>query len=362
MPAPGRIDLTRALLTILITLALIAGSVWTLLPFLSGLIWSTTIVVATWPLLLQVERRLGGSRSAATIFMTIVVLAVFVIPFGLAVGMLLEASIEGVDLVRAATRDGLPAPPSWLGSIPLLGGRFAARWQELAAGGPDAVTEALRPFLRSTATWALTVTGGFTLVAVHFLLTVILAAVLYSSGETAANGVIRFARRLGDDRGERTVRLAGQALRGVALGVVVTALVQSMISGIGLWLAGVPRPGLLLAAIFVSCIAQIGALPVLVPAVIWLFWSGSVGWGIALIVVTVIVAVADNVLKPMLIRRGVDLPIMLIVAGVVGGIIAFGVVGLFIGPVLLAVTYTLLDAWIGEGSVLLAEARAKDAP
>jgi predicted PurR-regulated permease PerM len=111
----------------------------------------------------------------------------------------------------------------------------------------------------------------------------------------------------------------------------------------------VPRPGLLLAIIFVLAVAQLGPLPVLVPAVIWLFWSGNILWGSVLVVVTVIVAVVDNVLKPVLIKRGVDLPLLLIVAGVIGGLIGFGVVGLFIGPVILAVTYTLLDSWIKEG-------------
>jgi predicted PurR-regulated permease PerM len=184
---------------------------------------------------------------------------------------------------------------------------------------------------------------------VHFLLTIVIAAILYTNGETAADGVVRFARRIGRDRGEQTVRLAGQAVRGVALGVIITALVQSIIAGIGLWLAGVPRPGLLLAIIFVLAVAQLGPLPVLVPAVIWLFWSGNILWGSVLVVVTVIVAVVDNVLKPVLIKRGVDLPLLLIVAGVIGGLIGFGVVGLFIGPVILAVTYTLLESWIKEG-------------
>jgi predicted PurR-regulated permease PerM len=187
------------------------------------------------------------------------------------------------------------------------------------------------------------------MVVVHFLLTILIAAILYTNGEAAAQGVVRFARRIGRYRGEQTVRLAGQAVRGVALGVIITALVQSIIAGIGLWLAGVPRPGLLLAIIFVLAVAQLGPLPVLVPAVIWLFWSGNILWGSVLVVVTVIVAVVDNVLKPVLIKRGVDLPLLLIVAGVIGGLIGFGVVGLFIGPVILAVTYTLLESWIKEG-------------
>lgn len=349
MQTEARSDLTRTFLIILIIALLIAGSLWTLEPFLGAIIWATTIVVATWPLLLKVQRGMGGRRGPATAIMTLVMVAVFIVPFALAVGILLDAALRAVDLLHVVTSEGLPPPPDWLVGIPWAGERIGARWQELAAGGPAAVADALRPYARLTASWALTVTGGFGTVAIHFLLTVIVVAILYSQGETAAEGVLRFGRRLGGERGDHTVRLAGQALRGVAAGVVLTALVQSVISGIGLWLAGVPRPGLLLAAVFILCIAQLGPLPVLVPAVVWLFWTDNAVWGGVLIVFTVIVAIADNVLKPVLIRRGVDLPILLIVAGVIGGLIGFGVVGLFIGPVLLAVTYTLLQSWIREG-------------
>jgi predicted PurR-regulated permease PerM len=349
MQTPVQTDLTRTLLLILITMGLIVGSAWTLLPFLSALAWATTVVVATWPLMLAVERRLGGRRALATTVMTLVILAIFIVPFSLAVAVLLQASIEGVEIARAVTQNGLPDPPAWLSALPWVGPRIAAEWQQLVAGGPEAVAEALRPFILTSASWVLSMTGGFGLIVVHFLLTLILAGALYSNGEVAANGMRMFARRLGKERGERTLVLAGQALRGVALGVVVTALVQTVIAGIALWLAGIPRVGLLVAAILVLCVAQLGPLPVLVPVVIWLFWSGSVGWGIALAIVTVIVAITDNVLKPVLIRRGVDLPLPLIIGGVIGGLIGFGVVGLFLGPILLAVTYTLLKEWVREG-------------
>ncbi|HEX5046978.1 MAG TPA: AI-2E family transporter YdiK [Gammaproteobacteria bacterium] len=355
MQSPNPSDLTRNILSVLITIVLIVGSLWTMLPFLSGLLWATTIVVATWPLLLKVEHGVGGRRSAAAAVMTLVMFAVFVVPFGLAALTLLRAGVEGVEIVKAATSQGLPAPPSWLAAIPLIGARAAARWQDLAAGGPDAVLDALRPFLLSTANWVVSVTGGFGFVALHFVITAILAGVLYSNGETAARGVIRFARRIGQDRGERTVRLAGQALRGVALGVVVTALAQSVIAGAGLWLAGVPRVGLLVAVTFLVCVAQLGPLIVLAPVVIWQFYAGNAGWAIFLIGVTVVAVIIDNVVKPMLIRRGVDLPLLLIVAGVVGGMIGFGIAGLFVGPVVLAVTYTLLDAWIRDDPLLAAD-------
>lgn len=348
MQTQARADLARIFLVILIIAMLIVGSLWTLLPFISAIVWATTIVVATWPTMLNLQRRMGGRRAVATTIMTIAMLAIFIVPFTVAVSILLDAAVESLELVREATCNGLPPPPQWLENIPIVGERIMARWQELAAGGPGLLRDSLRPFARSTASWAMSITGGFGLITLHFLLTVAVTAILYTSGETAAGGVLKFGRRLGRDRGERTVRLAAQALRGVALGVVVTAFVQSLIAGVGLWIAGVPRPGLLLAMVFILSVAQIGALPVMLPAIIWLIWSGQVSLGIVLIAFAVIVMVTDNILKPILIRRGVDLPMLLIIAGVIGGLIGFGVVGLFIGPVLLAVTYTLLDSWMNE--------------
>ena len=342
------VDLTRIFLVIVILAVLIVGSLWTLLPFMSAIIWAATIVVSTWPLMLRLQRRVGGRRVVASTIMTVVMSAIFVVPFAMAIGVIADAAIRVADLISAATSGGLSDPPVWLAQVPWVGARLTARWQELSAGGPEAVADALRPFARSTASGVLAIVGGFGIVAVHFVLTVILAVVLYGNGEAAARGLLLFGRRIGKERGERAMRLAAQAVRGVALGVVVTALVQSLITGLGLWLAGVPRPGLLLAIVFVLCIAQLGPVPVLLPAIIWLFWSGAASWGSVLIVFLLVVSVTDNVLKPLLIRRGVDLPLLLIIAGVVGGIIGFGIVGLFIGPVLLAVTYTLLDAWVHD--------------
>jgi len=144
------------------------------------------------------------------------------------------------------------------------------------------------------------------------------------------------------------VVLAGQAIRAVALGVVVTALAQTILAGLGLAVAGIPFAGLLTGVILLLCIAQIGPILVLVPAVAWLFWNDQTAWGTALLVWTVGVGVMDNILRPFLIRRGADLPMLLIFAGVIGGLLAFGIVGLFVGPVVLAVTYTLLKDWMGD--------------
>jgi len=146
------------------------------------------------------------------------------------------------------------------------------------------------------------------------------------------------------------VVLAGQAIRGVALGVVVTALVQSILGGIGLAIVGVPFAGVLTAIMFALCIAQLGPIIVLLGATAWAFYSLGAGWATFLLVWSIVVGTMDNFLRPVLIKRGADLPLLLIFAGVIGGLIAFGVVGIFVGPVVLAVAYTLLDSWIAADS------------
>lgn len=341
-------DITRITLVVLIIGVLLVASAWTLLPFLGALVWAAAIVVATWPLLLRVQHRVGGRRSVATAVMSLVMLVVFIVPFWLVIGRLVQASVEGVDVVRAYLTHGLGPPPSWVSSIPWAGDRIAGEWQELAAGGPEALAEALRPHVRAVSAWIISTTGGLGGLVVHFLLTIIIAAILYAQGEVAAKGVLAFARRIAADRGAQTVHLAAQAVRSVALGVVVTALVQSALVWFGLWASGVPQPGLLAAIAFMLSIAQLGPFPVLIPAVIWMYSTGSFGWATALLVWSVPVGVLDNFLRPVLISRGVDLPLLLIIAGVIGGLIGFGVIGLFVGPVILAVTYRSLEAWIGD--------------
>ncbi|MBX3637917.1 MAG: AI-2E family transporter, partial [Rubrivivax sp.] len=197
--------------------------------------------------------------------------------------------------------------------------------------------------------WFVAEVGSIGMLVLQFLMTVLVAAVLYATGEDAAHLVRRFARRLAGERGVGAVELAGGAIRGVALGVGVTALVQAALGGLGVWAAGVPFPGLLTAVMIMFCIAQLGPLPVLIPAAIWVFWTGDIGWGIALAIWAGFVGTVDNFIRPLLIRMGADLPLLLIFAGVIGGLFAFGLVGIFVGPVVLAVAWTLLDAWMADG-------------
>jgi predicted PurR-regulated permease PerM len=335
---------------VMVIAIMIAGSLWTMLPFIAALVWATTIVVATWPVLLWVQRHAGGRRSVATAVMTLIVAVIVIVPFWFAVTALLDGAQNLIAIVKSYLTNGLGPPPAWLAKIPFAGERITAQWAELASAGPDAFAETIRPYAMAGAAKMVAITGGIGGLIVHFLLTVILVGVLYATGETAASGVVAFARRLSGAQGEQRVVLAGNSVRSVALGVVVTAFVQTALAGLGLWICGVPYPGLLTAIILVLCIAQVGPFLVLIPAMIWMFGNASIGWAIAFLIWSIPVGIMDNFLRPILISRGVDLPLLLIIAGVIGGLISFGVIGLFAGPVVLAVTYTSLQEWIRDSN------------
>lgn len=345
--APVRPDLMRNVLAVLLTAVLIGASFWILRPFLLSVVWAAMIVVATWPMMLKVQASLRR-RSLAIVAMTGTMLLVFVLPLVLAIQAVvgnLDTITNGIQSLAAAT---IPPPPDWLYRVPLLGARIAGYWTDIASAGKDELAARFAPYAVDAGKWLAGAFGSAGMLSLQFLLTVVVAAVMYANGETVRDGAIRFGRRLAGERGEAIVLLAGGAIRGVALGVVVTALVQTLLAGLGLALAGVPFAGLLTGAILLLCIAQIGPIIVLVPAVIWLYWSGATGWATALLAWTAIVGTMDNFLRPILIRRGADLPLLLIFAGVIGGLLAFGIVGLFVGPVVLAVTYTLLTEWISN--------------
>jgi len=354
MKSEGPTDVTRIVLFVLVIGVLLIGSFWTLLPFLSVMIWATTIAVATWPVLLRLERLTGGRRSLAVAIMTLLVLLAFIVPLALAISTLLDAANRSPAVMNDFVAHGLGPPPEWIAKLPVFGKRLDDQWQAISAGGPEALADFVQPYARSAASWAIAATGGLGRTIVLVLLTVVFVAILYARGEVAARGTLALARRLGGETGERTVRLAGQAVRSVALGVVLTALAQSLLAGVGLWLCGIPHPGLLTAIAFILGVAQLGPVPVLAPSVIWLYWTHNTGWATALLIWSLPVAALDNVIRPILIRRGVELPLLLIIAGVIGGLISFGVVGLFVGPVILAATYTLTKDWVERGESVTA--------
>jgi predicted PurR-regulated permease PerM len=353
-----RSDLAKTTLGVLFIGVLIIATLWVLQPFLAAIIWATMVAVATWPVLLRLQAILWNSRALAAIVMTLILLLLFVVPIALAIGTIVQNADQIVEWTKLIATFRIPAPPDWVASLPFVGHQAATAWQQAADSSGKELMGKLAPHAGAMVKWATSKFGSIGLLFVQFLLTVVIAAVMYAGGETAAAAVKRFGRRLAGPRGENIVVLAGQAIRGVALGVGVTAVVQSVLGGIGLAIVGIPFAGLLTAVMLMLCIAQLGPGLVLLPAVIWVYWSGDTGWGTFLLIWSVIVVALDNFLRPVLIKLGADLPLLLILAGVIGGLFAFGLVGIFIGPVVLAVAYTLLGEWISDEDAPVTDEKA----
>ncbi len=343
-------DLTRRTFTVLFIGVLLGASFWIMRPFLPAIVWAVTLCIATWPLMLWVQHHIGNRRGLAVLVMTLALLLLLVVPIWLAISTVVVNQDEIAALVRTLLSLQLPAPPDWLANVPLVGGRFTEAWDELSSTGVKELAPKLTPYAGELTRWLTSAIGSLGEMFLQFLLIVAIAAVIYANGERAAAIVLRFGQRLGGDRGEMAVRLAGQAIRGVALGVVVTAVAQSIVGGIGLAVAGVPFSALLTALMFVLCLAQLGPGLVLIPTIGWMYYSGDKGWATVLLVISVVALTMDNFLRPILIRRGADLSLLLILAGVIGGLITIGLLGIFVGPTVLAVSYTLLTAWIAEGA------------
>lgn len=342
-------DITRVVLAVLLLGLLISASFIVLQPFLLSLIWAAAIVIACWPLMLGVQRRLGDSRALAVVVMISILALLLMLPLIIALSTIISnVGVVSVQLQEIASHE-LPEPPEWLGDIPLVGPKLVQRWQKAISIDREEALTHLAPFIGSTVTWIAQQIGSLGLIVVHFILTIILTGILFAKGDGAAQGLMRLAGRLAPGRGEEALVLAGQAIRAVANGVILTALLQALMTIIGLLLAGVPHAVLFSALTFLLGVIQIGAGPVLIGVVVWLFYNGATFAAWAFLIWSVMIMVSDNFIRPFLIKRGANLPLILIFAGVIGGLLAFGVIGIFVGPVVLAVTYTLLGAWTNQG-------------
>jgi predicted PurR-regulated permease PerM len=331
----------------LVSLATLCWLAWQVVqPFVVSGLWAVVLVVVSWPGMLWLQQRLGGRRWLAITLLTLALLLLVVIPVTLAITAAVVNAAELVEQLKGLADMRLPALPSWLTGLPFVGPKLLLLWQELAAAGLDGVLARLAPYAGTFTRRVLTEASGFGFVLVEFALTLGFATLLWARGEDAAAWVQDIARRLGGAQGLAAVALATQVVRGVALGVGGTAVVQSLLAGIGLALAGVPFTALLTALTFVLCVVQLGTPLVMVPAVAWLYWSGATVTASVLLVWSVIIGTTDNVIRPLMIQRGVDLPFWLVFVGVIGGLLAFGLIGLFIGPVVLAVAQMLLTHWL----------------
>jgi predicted PurR-regulated permease PerM len=321
------------------------GCVLVLYPFFSALLWAGILVFTTWPVHEWLRAHLHLKRGVAAMAMVSLTAVVLVLPIALAAPGGSDDVTQLRHAIQDALRGGLPGSPLWLHEVPLVGPSLAELWDHWAAD-IGALLEALRPFLGIVLEGGLSVVLGIANGVVMFLLALFVAFFFYVYGEPVADRLQLILRRIAGDKADRLVEVTGATVRGVVYGIVGTAVVQGILTSFGLWLSGVPRPLLLGGVAGFLSVLPIGAPVVWIPAALWLLGSGHVAWGIFLIVYGgVAVSGADSVIRPWFIARGAHLPFLLTILGVLGGALAFGLLGIFLGPVLLGVGFTLMNEW-----------------
>jgi predicted PurR-regulated permease PerM len=388
-PAPPR----RYELTIgwVVLVLLLLGSFLVLRPFLSALLWAIVLSFSIWPVHRRLVGRLRGRRALAALLITLVFAAALVVPLVVTVANLADDARALTAAGRSWLRSGA-ATPAWLERLPLVGPPFSRYWSELsdelrtltrladapeaadateATDAPDAATAApqtapadanaasdpapgadrskLRQSLRAVLAWMRTWLLAFGLAigagVTEIVLSLLLMFFILKDGEALAARLTSIAQRISGPRGAELLDVAGGTVRGVVYGILGTALAQGLMAGAGFLIAGVPGATLLGLLTFLLSVVPMGPPLVWIPAALWLFHQGRPGWGVFMLIWGVGVSSIDNVIKPLIISRGSRMPFVLILLGVLGGALTFGLIGVFIGPTLLAVTYRLIDEW-----------------
>lgn len=321
------------------------GCVLVLYPFFSSLLWAAILVFTTWPVCERLRTTFRLRRGVAAGGMVTLTAIVLVLPLALVA----PGSADDVNhlrhVVEDALRAGLPDSPDWIFDIPLIGPTVGALWNHWAAD-ISVMLEALRPYFGIILEGGLGLLLGIANGVLLFVLALFIAFFFYVYGEPIAARMRLLLSRIAGSQADRLILVTGATVRGVVYGIIGTAIVQGILTAFGLWLSGVPRPVLLGGIAGLLSVLPIGAPVVWIPAALWLMGTGHLGWGIFLAVYGVVaVSGADSVIRPWFISRGAQLPFLLTVLGVLGGALAFGLLGIFLGPVLLGVGYTLMNEW-----------------
>jgi len=336
---------TERLLLALLVGGIAIGCVLVLYPFFSSVLWAAILVFTTWPVFEWLRQQVRLGRGAAAGIMVALTAVVVVLPLALAA----PGGANDVNHLRGAVEDalraGLPDSPGWVFEIPLIGPTLGGLWNRWAAD-ISVMVEAMRPYFGIVLEGGLQLLLGLANGVLLFVLALFIAFFFYQYGEPISVRLRAILLRIAGARAERLIEVTGATVRGVVLGILLTAIVQGVLTAFGLWLAGVPRPVMLGAVAGFLAVLPIGAPLVWIPAALWLMSSEHLGWGIFLAIYGVVaVSGADSVIRPWFIARGAQLPFLLTVLGVLGGALAFGLLGVFLGPVLLGIGYTLVNEW-----------------
>ncbi|KAA0947376.1 MULTISPECIES: AI-2E family transporter [unclassified Pseudomonas] len=344
------------LLVQILLLVLFGASFWVMAPFWSALFWGAVLAFASWPLMRLLTRWLKGRESLAAGVLTLGWMLLVAVPLVWLGFNLADHVRDAVVLIKDIQVDGLPEAPTWLGSLPFVGERLVGLWDSIDQQGA-ALMVTLKPYLGQVGNWLLArsaqIGGGI----LELTLSLVFVFFFYRDGPRLAMFIHRLLERLIGDRAGYYIELVAGTVQRVVNGVIGTAAAQAVLALIGFMIAGVPGALVLGVVTFLLSLIPMGPPLVWIPATAWLAWKGDYTYAVFLGVWgTFIISGVDNVLKPYLISRGGNLPLVIVLLGVFGGLIAFGFIGLFIGPTLLAVAYSLLTDW----STTQAQARRED--
>ena len=335
---------------IAIRLALLAGVIyWSyilILPFIAILVWSTILAVALYPVFEALTRLLGGRPVVSATLITLLGLAIMIGP----ASWLVFGLVEGVRLISEQLGSGnvsVPAPNPAVKEWPLIGGNLFELWQ-LASTNLAAALGKFSPYAKPVATTILSTVGSVGVEILKFLVAVIVTGFLFIPGPRLVSGVRAFLAHIIPERSEEFVALAGATIRSVSRGVIGIAMLQSLLLGIGFVVADVPGAGLFAFLVLLLGVAQVGCAILLIPMIAWYWLTREPSAALLFTLYVVPAGLIDNVLKPIVMGHGSQTPTVLIFIGVLGGTLAHGLIGLFIGPIVLAVGWELLAAWMRD--------------
>jgi predicted PurR-regulated permease PerM len=322
---------------------LVIGCLLIMRPFVPLLMWGIIIAIASYPTFLKLEKRLKGHRTLTAVVWTLLLLAVLIVPLVLVA----QSLVEGLRPIAARLRDGtfvLPPPPPSVEHWPIIGNSLARAWGAASLNVSDAIMK-FAPQIKSALPGILAASANFGFTVLQFLLSILLSGLLLGNAEAAAKAARALSNRLFGEQGPEFQQLIGATVRSVTFGILGVALIQSAMAAAGFFLFGLPGANIWTVVFVIGAVLQMGGL-VLIPAVIYFFAVASTPKAVAFLIWCLIVGASDNVLKPMFLGRGAAVPIAVVFLGVIGGFVAMGIIGLFVGAIVLSVGYKLLLAWI----------------
>jgi predicted PurR-regulated permease PerM len=315
--------------------------------FIVPVIWGIIIAIATYPGYRWMRIMLGGRPGLAATFYTLLVLVVLVVPAVMLSGTLVDSAQSLATQLRAGTW-AIPPPPEGVGKWPLIG-NWLERFWGLASENLGAALHMIEPQLKTVGTWLLSAAAGAGFGILQFAVAIIIAGVLQAHASSAHHAAHAVVTRFAGERGAEIADLAEATVRSVARGILGVALIQTLLAGLGFLIAGVPGAGFWAMLCLLFAVVQIGISPITIPIVIYVFSTADVVTGVLFLIWNVFVTLLDNILKPILLGRGVEVPMVVIFVGAIGGFLASGIIGLFVGSVVLVLGYKLFLAWLNEG-------------